>query len=328
MQRLLASVVVTSLAASACVTDGDPIDTGLSPATQAVLDSCAAQPAQADVFVVNTASQDMPASIVVDGADDAELLTLSYPSFVLRYPKTATHDERIVLIDAGFTEQAAHDFGAGIQRMVWAAKPMQFHTGLDAALGDDVNKVELALFTHLHADHVVGLQAVCRTRSVDDKVVAFLPWAQADYGDELPGTGAGWQALMDMPCTDPIRAAVPDGAFTAVDDKRYPGLYVMRVAGHTPGTQVVLAHTTKGWLLFAGDVVNAVDAYLPHEGEDDDTGRPKPLLYRALVVPEDERVLKGVRRALRDLHDDVTIVVSHDEAALNAAEMQPYPTPR
>ena len=80
-------------------------------------------------------------------------------------------------------------------------------------------------------------------------------------------------------------------------------------AGHTPGSQMLLvALQEPGGLrriAFAGDAVNAVD------GARLDV--PKPLLYRLLIVPEDDARLGAVRRFLGHLEQaGFAVVPSHD----------------
>ncbi|MCP4501187.1 MAG: MBL fold metallo-hydrolase [Deltaproteobacteria bacterium] len=326
----LCSFVSLSLC-SACQTVA-PVDIGLADATREAMSADEAVPV--DAFVVDTAQQEMPQDIVLEGADPGTPHVLSYPSFVLRWPANENYAERLVLIDAGFDEDTALEFGAALQQLVWAAKPMEFKTSLADGLKGDADKVELVLFTHMHHDHIIGLKTLCDNGDGDDggsssknapgksprRIIGFLSESQAELAGENANTEKGLIALREMSCVDSIRAEYEDGKFTAVDDKRFPGLYVMRTAGHTPGTQVVLARTTQGWMLFIGDVVNAEGGY----DADAEFGHPKPFLYRAVLVPEDEGVLQGARKDLRDLMNELTIIISHDAANISASELKPY----
>jgi hypothetical protein len=87
-------------------------------------------------------------------------------------------------------------------------------------------------------------------------------------------------------------------------------------AGHTPGSQVVLAalRSEAGVrrLAFTGDVANHA-AGIRH-----DVG--KPLAYRLLVVPEWDERLGRVRRWLAHLERELgfELLVAHDRAQLEA----------
>jgi glyoxylase-like metal-dependent hydrolase (beta-lactamase superfamily II) len=93
-----------------------------------------------------------------------------------------------------------------------------------------------------------------------------------------------------------------------------PGVGVIRVSGHTPGSQVVVAwvgNPARGTVL-AGDAVFEMASIL------DD--RPKPLVYRLLITPESEEQLAKVRGWLRSLAVDesFTIIPSHDQGNIEA----------
>jgi glyoxylase-like metal-dependent hydrolase (beta-lactamase superfamily II) len=96
----------------------------------------------------------------------------------------------------------------------------------------------------------------------------------------------------------------------------FGGVGVVDAAGHTPGSQVVLAVLHAGGatrrLAFTGDVANHVAGIRLDVG--------KPPAYRALVVPEWDERLGRVRRWLRHLEQDLgfELVVAHDRAQLEA----------
>jgi glyoxylase-like metal-dependent hydrolase (beta-lactamase superfamily II) len=96
---------------------------------------------------------------------------------------------------------------------------------------------------------------------------------------------------------------------------------VVRVAGHTPGSQVVVAFVgadpPRGYV-FAGDVVFEMANLL--------ADRPKPLAYRLFITPEAEAQIGPARRWLRDLetHHGLTVVPSHDLAHLEGLSLPRY----
>ncbi len=89
---------------------------------------------------------------------------------------------------------------------------------------------------------------------------------------------------------------------------------IVPVAGHTPGSQVVVVQLGGGAAVrrafITGDVVNHMDGLR--------LDLPKPRLYGLLVVPESPERLAGVRRYLRGLMDEhgYTALVGHDRHQL------------
>jgi glyoxylase-like metal-dependent hydrolase (beta-lactamase superfamily II) len=93
----------------------------------------------------------------------------------------------------------------------------------------------------------------------------------------------------------------------------FPGVAVVDAAGHTPGSQVVLAALAGGRrVAFTGDVANHVEGIRRNVG--------KPGWYGLLVVPEAPARLDRVRRWLAHLERDLgfELVVAHDEAQLGS----------
>jgi glyoxylase-like metal-dependent hydrolase (beta-lactamase superfamily II) len=95
----------------------------------------------------------------------------------------------------------------------------------------------------------------------------------------------------------------------------FPGVGIISVGGHTPDSQAILAAvrgadgTLVRWA-FTGDITNTID------GVRGDVS--KPLLYRLVIVPEDDERLGELRRYFGALErdDGVKVVVSHDQAHL------------
>jgi glyoxylase-like metal-dependent hydrolase (beta-lactamase superfamily II) len=104
----------------------------------------------------------------------------------------------------------------------------------------------------------------------------------------------------------------------------FPGVAVIPAAGHTPGSQVIAAAVggegggPKRYL-FSGDVTNTIDGV---RGD-----LSKPLLYRLVIVPEDDDRLGELRRYLRVMEQEqhMTIVVSHDQLHLHSLDIPAWP---
>ena len=252
-----------------------------------------------------TASQALPRSSVLDPAHDPEPgapYVMSHPSFALAWP-----DGRLLLVDLGMEREAALAFGRPLE---WTGgAPLAFHGGAARALGPAAERVGGALFTHLHTDHVEGLVALCAARGGAPLDVPQTA-AQAELVNHT--TRPGRRLLERAGCATPRR--LPAAPLAPLED--FGGVGVVDAAGHTPGSQVVLAVLRSGAgvrrLAFTGDVANHA------AGIRSDVG--KPPAYRLLVVPEWDERLGRVRRWLAHLERDLgfELLVAHDQAQLEA----------
>ena len=105
----------------------------------------------------------------------------------------------------------------------------------------------------------------------------------------------------------------------------FPGLFVIQAAGHTPGSQLFVAHLPgecrgcdpQTWI-FTGDAVNHVDGVREN--------LPKPSFYSLLVVPEAPRQLERVRRFLQTLEAEhgARLLVSHDLRQIESSGVQAW----
>jgi glyoxylase-like metal-dependent hydrolase (beta-lactamase superfamily II) len=247
-----------------------------------------------------TARQPMPRSLVLEPSadpDGAAPYVMSHPSFALAWP-----DGRLLLVDLGMEREGALAFGRPLE---WTgAAPLEFTGGAAHALGPAAARVGGALFTHLHADHVDGVGALCAARS-GAALPVFQTAAQAELANHT--TRPGRRLLDEAGCV--ARQRLPEGPLAGVPG--FPGVAVVDAAGHTPGSQVVLAVLNGGRkLAFTGDVANHVEGIRRNVG--------KPRLYGLLVVPESAARLDRVRRWLGHLERDLgfELVVAHDEAHL------------
>ncbi|MFP6639499.1 MAG: ABC transporter substrate-binding protein [Myxococcota bacterium] len=258
------------------------------------------------LYWINTASQTLPTSGVMDTAGTAEgdlEFEMSFPAFVLEWA-----DGRLLLVDAGMDEAGARSFGAPLSAM-GLAEAMRPHTSVADALGDARKRVKGIVFTHLHADHVGGLSALCQTGEVDARV--FMTDAQSKRPNFT--TSGGLEQVLEANCVEtetPVAEAL-------APVPGFPGVGIIAAAGHTPGSQLIVARIGSGPsarnVVFTGDIVNHAQA-IPLD-------RGKPFLYRTFLVPEDESRQSSLRGFLRDLHDrqGFGLLVSHDQRALEDA---------
>jgi glyoxylase-like metal-dependent hydrolase (beta-lactamase superfamily II) len=255
---------------------------------------------------INTASQRMPRAGVLEPSLDPSpksQYVLSIPSFVLEWP-----DGRIFLVDLGMDAQSAIDFGK-LTELVMGGKRVEPHGTVVEQLGDAMSRVAGVSFTHEHVDHTTGALELCRAHPEPIKLFLGKLWTDSTNYTTRPGL----EILAKAKCL--ARHTLEGGPLIAIPG--FPGLGFFAAAGHTPGSQVFVAHVRDGdvvktWLL-VGDIANNIDGIRQNI--------PKPSLYSTFVVPESTVRLDLLRRFLGSLERDhgVGILVSHDELALEAS---------
>jgi glyoxylase-like metal-dependent hydrolase (beta-lactamase superfamily II) len=244
---------------------------------------------------INTASQLTPP--LEDSTDGQRIV---HPVFVLEWA-----DGRILLVDAGMDAEAARQFGRPMELLL-GAEPVEVGRSVSAALGAARERVDGIVFTHMHVDHTEGIALLCANDA--PPLPVYMTPAQAERPNYT--TRPGRTQVREAPCARIVK--LPDTGIGLLPD--LPGVGVIRVSGHTPGSQVVVAwvgNPARGTVL-AGDAVFEMASIL------DD--RPKPLVYRLLITPESEEQLAKVRGWLRSLAVDesFTIIPSHDQGNIAA----------
>jgi len=257
------------------------------------------------VSVIETAEQVTPRRAVLDSTNDPTpdaAYVMTHPSFVLEWA-----DGRLLLVDTGMTREGAIKFGQPIETLMGAGPVAPLKT-VASALDTDVARVKGIVFTHLHLDHVDGLRDLCPHFQKPVKV--FMTGGQLDTWTLF--TSEGKDIVLHSACVEPVRI----GPGKLIPLEGFPGVGVIHAAGHTPGSQIIVAAvrdqagTLKRWI-FSGDVTNTID------GIRNDLS--KPLFYRLVIVPEDDDRMGELRRYLRAMEGDLkmTIVPSHDQNHLH-----------
>jgi glyoxylase-like metal-dependent hydrolase (beta-lactamase superfamily II) len=276
------------------------------PSVDAILAFDPAADLPVGISWLNTASQKMPRSAVLDPAQDPTpdaQYVMSHAVFVLEWS-----DGRIFLVDAGMDPESAVAFG----------KPIELFSGAEAMkpLGSMAEKLGLSLrrvggiaFTHEHTDHTTGVAALCRLHDQPIRLVQNrLQVEESNYT-----TRAGQDQIAQAPC---LKAKIVEGG-PLFDVPGFPGLGFFAAAGHTPGSQIFVAHLRGSdgvrTYVLTGDVVNQIDGVRQNI--------PKPRLYSLMLVPESPARLDKLRRLLAELERDhgVTLLVSHDQHSLEAS---------
>lgn len=276
------------------------------PSEDAILAFDPAEDLPVRIGWLNTASQEMPRSGVLepslDPTPDAPY-TMSHPAFVLEWS-----DGRIFLVDAGMDRNAAIAFGSPLESLS-GADPIAPLGSAATKLGASLRRLAGIAFTHEHTDHTNGVAELCRLHEATIRLVqGRLQVEESNYT-----TRPGQAQLEEATCLSP---EIQDGG-PLIPVPGFPGLSFFAAAGHTPGSQVFVAHVRGGegvrTYVLTGDVVNQIDGARRNI--------PKPRLYSLLMVPESTERLDKVRRLLAELERDhgVTLLVSHDQLSLEAS---------
>jgi glyoxylase-like metal-dependent hydrolase (beta-lactamase superfamily II) len=319
VRRVLAALGVLLLAGIAFVTGGlawaHAEIRGIDPELPGV-DAALAADTAADLPVrlrwIDTASQRMPRSAVLDPALDPTPdapYVMGHVVFVLEWA-----DGRIFLVDAGMDRESALAFGRPIERFS-GADPIEPRSSAADALGPAATRVAAIAFTHLHTDHTSGVAALCATG--DRRIRLVQGRLQAERTNYT--TRGGVEQLEQAPC---LEREVLDGE-GVVPVPGFPGFALVPAGGHTPCSQLFVAHVREGdaartWI-FTGDVVNQEDGALREI--------PKPGLYSLIVVPEAPARLAVLRAFLREAaaRPRAGLLVSHDRLALERSGVPEWP---
>lgn len=229
--------------------------------------------------------------------------TLGHSTFVIEWA-----DGKILLVDLGMDRETAVEFGALFETIGDADPAVPLGT-VPEFLGDDLSRVQGVAFTHLHSDHVQGIEPICA--AIEGKVTSL------HTGDQMTQhnlhTEAQSALLSGSACVDQVE--VP--RFTSLSEQ-FPGIGIYPLGGHTPGsTMFAIPVDGKLWLL-TGDISNV------HADLIEDRG--KGFMYSYLMVPENVDRLAILRPWLTGLDKDpnITAIVSHDVKSIADSGMDQW----
>jgi glyoxylase-like metal-dependent hydrolase (beta-lactamase superfamily II) len=244
---------------------------------------------------VNTSSQELPRG------------RLGHTVFLAEWA-----DGDVFMVDAGMDRSAALEFGELMRTFVDAGE-VEVRGSVAELLGEDTQRVAGVGFTHLHIDHAQGVVPFCEARGPGAKV--YQTPFQAGLHNFNTEEGA---ALVAQSCL--LSGRLTGGEVMTIDG--LPGLGIVPLGGHTPGsTLFAIAADDRLWLL-SGDTTNTKADLLRNSG--------KGFLYSYLMVPENTARTEALRLWLTalDANDDMTVIVSHDLADIEATGMAEYGSQR
>ncbi|MGH3350755.1 MAG: MBL fold metallo-hydrolase [Nocardioides sp.] len=242
----------------------------------------------------------LPAGGIIEGAGLHRRVRNAMTSFVVQHP------EATFVVDPAYCRDAPHralsELPGMLRRLV--TPPADTIATVDSLQAADV-RPDFALPTHAHWDHVCGLLDL-------PDLPVHLRTTERDWilGPGRPPVGGVRPALTDGRPTETYDLDGPPVAtFTSSHDLFGDGSVVLvELAGHTPGSVGVLARTTAGWVLIAGDAAWHYDQV--------DLIRQKPAFPGDLVDEDRDAAFASLHRLHLARHL-MRVVPTHDHDASN-----------
>ena len=220
--------------------------------------------------------------------------TLTHSVFVLTWP-----DGSRFMIDAGMSESEAVQF-AGLIKTILGGQDPVIHGNIGDLLGPDIDSIEAVGFTHLHIDHTEGIEAFCDSRADSEGPKLIQTEDQRLKHNFNTAESAEILAGSCLTAAD----AIPGQQLSEIPG--FPGLGILSLGGHTPGSTLFAAWLDDQLFLFSGDITNTKTEIRENTG--------KGLIYSNFLVPEDTDRTLELRNWLKmqDDRPNVRVVVSHD----------------
>jgi glyoxylase-like metal-dependent hydrolase (beta-lactamase superfamily II) len=241
----------------------------------------------------------VPTAAIVEGRFSPRRVASSLTSFVIQHP------EATFIVDPGVCLDVEHRAIAQLPAVLRpAVRPPSDVIATITALQalPELPALDFALPTHVHWDHVCGLLDMpglpLHLHSIEHEWITAGPVAPV---------GGVRDSLRERPLIRYELDGPPILTFTRSRDLFGDGSVVLvDLAGHTPGSVGILAHTARGWVLLAGDAAwhhLQIEAIRPKSG------------YPGGLADEDRELTFRSLHRLHLVRDVVTVVPSHDHDA-------------
>jgi glyoxylase-like metal-dependent hydrolase (beta-lactamase superfamily II) len=269
-------------------------DAGLPRAEQAV-----------KVRALRQVAQPVPTAMIVEGRRAPRRIRIALTAFVIEHPQAR------FIVDPGLCIDAEHRALAQLPAVlrVSVSPPRDAVATVHALAELPDASIDFALPTHLHWDHICGVL------DLPDLPVHVheteLCWATKGPIAPVGGVRDSLEhrSLTTFSLDGPKIATFErshdlfgDGSVTLVD-----------LAGHTPGSIGILAHTDTGWVLLAGDA-----AWNSYQIED----IRQKTSYPGGLADEDRDLCFYTLHRLHAIREQVRIIPTHDHAASQALSGQ------
>jgi N-acyl homoserine lactone hydrolase len=153
--------------------------------------------------------------------------------------------EKNILVDSGpcDPESAVKYFKRSLVK-----KPDQELESALKKVGLRPDDIDIVIFTHLHWDHSFNTEKLTKAKFLVQKkelqyAVNPLPADRTAYQVGITGIRPAWMSVFD-------RIKALEGETEVV-----PGINIVPLPGHTPGSQGVVVETAKGSWVIAGDTI-------------------------------------------------------------------------
>ena len=250
-------------------------------------------------------SEDGPIAVhyVLTASQDVRGRQLAHTSFLVEWA-----NGNLFAIDAGMDETGAADF-AELMAGISGGGEAQFFGTLGVQLGSELQRVKGIGFTHLHIDHTQGVTAFCDARGAGTDLLQTN-----DQRDEHNFNTVEGAEIVAKSC---LSRGTLQGREILTNDA-FPGLGLIALGGHTPGSTLFAVGLKEHLWLFSGDTTNTKTDLVNNMG--------KGFLYSGVFVPENTGRTEDLRLWLTglDTNDDIDVVVSHDFAALLETGLQNF----
>lgn len=259
--------------------------------------------------ILKTAEFRVPEALLFSGGRWTVQRTGAHAAVLVRHPQGA------FLFDTGLGTQADAHFAAAMPFWLRPLTRYTRHVPARRALGAEAGTIGRIVLSHMHWDHVSG---------VEDFPRAEVLVGRADH--ELATADGGSHALFMPGRFDDVRhwrrvdfTDGPYANFERSQDLFGDGTVVLvPLPGHTPGALGMFVNLKSGKrFFFVGDASWAIDALR--------LAAPRFWVSRLLIDHDSaatERTLRRVARLMR--HDpDLVVVPAHDDAAQRAIGFYP-----
>ncbi|MFI6865817.1 MBL fold metallo-hydrolase [Nocardia sp. NPDC050406] len=241
----------------------------------------------------------VPTAIIVEGVYTPRHVTNALTTFVVEHPDATFLLDPSVCVDV---EQRALAQLPTVLRALVRPPSSTLPTTTALRREPSLPTPDFALPTHAHWDHVCGLLDL-------PGLPVHLHRTEHQWigTGAVPPAGGVRDALLDRPIVEYELDGPPVLTFTRSHDLFGDGSVVLvDLAGHTPGSIGVLAHTARGWVLLAGDAA--------WHTEQVDRIRQKASFPGNFVDNDRDEAFKALHR-LHVARHFATIVPTHDHAA-------------
>ncbi len=152
--------------------------------------------------------------------------------------------EKTILVDSGPSDP---DWANKHHRPLIKGPSQEMEKAL-GNIGLVTTDIDLVIFTHLHWDHCFNLEYFPEVTFIVQKTeleyaIDPLPADRVQYEAGVPGIQPPWMKVFGRMKS------------VAGDQDIIPGVRVMHLPGHTPGSQGVVVETAKGPWIISGDAI-------------------------------------------------------------------------